>query len=125
MSGETETHIYACTRCGNCCRWPGIVKLSDPEIDRMAAYLQLTPAAFVAQYTKLRPDRQGLTLEEHADGSCIFLEGQNHCRVNPAKPTQCSGFPNDWHPIGFEAECPAIKLRVRTRRLPAAPSGEG
>jgi len=115
---ERHHHVYACTRCGNCCRWPGTVKLGAGEIARLAAFLGLSEADFIAQYTQLRHDRQGLALTERPDGACIMLEGTNRCRVNPVKPVQCEGFPNAWSFPGFEQECPAVKLRYRLRPLP-------
>ena len=68
---------YLCQRCGNCCRWPGFVRLDDQEINSIAAFLQLTPAEFIEQHTELRPSRSGLMLKSNPDGSCIFLKGIN------------------------------------------------
>ncbi len=111
-------HLHVCTRCGNCCRWPGIVKLDDEEITRIADYLAITVDTFIETYTELRPDRRGLTLGERpGDGACVMLEGQNRCRINAVKPEQCRDFPNGWNFPGFEKECPAVKLRYTMQRL--------
>jgi len=107
------TSTYKCRRCGNCCRWAGYVRLSDADIDGMAALLEMDPYAFLAEYTILTLDRQDISLIEKADGSCIFLDGKNICRVNAAKPQQCRGFPNAWNFVGFDLECEA-------ERVPAA-----
>ena len=30
---DMDTAGFECRRCGNCCRWPGAVKLLDEEVD--------------------------------------------------------------------------------------------
>ena len=100
-----------CQRCTACCRWPGQVLLHDAEITRMAAHLGLSEHDFIQQYARLRPDRRGLALKDHPDGSCIFLEG-NNCRVQPVKPQKCKEFPNLWNFPGFEKVCHALPREV-------------
>ena len=99
---------FECVRCGNCCRWPGCVKVSGSEIDAIAAFLEMDESEFIERYTALMPDRQGLTLVEKPDGSCIFLEETDppSCRIQPVKPEQCRGFPEHWNFPGWEKECP-------------------
>lgn len=103
-----------CTRCGACCRWPGYVRLAPGEAAAMAGWLGVTESVFVDRYTRLTADRRGLSLNEKADGSCVFLEGRNACRIQPVKPAQCVGFPNAWNFPGFDAQC---------RSIPADPGG--
>ena len=33
---------YLCQRCGNCCRWPGFVRVDEDEINAMAQFLGLS-----------------------------------------------------------------------------------
>lgn len=101
------TGPYRCRRCGACCRWPGYVRLTGTEVDRIAAHLGLEPRAFVEQYTTVTVDRRSLTLVERPDGGCILLTDDNRCRVHDVKPRQCQGFPERWRFPGFEAVCPA------------------
>ena len=98
---------WLCQRCGNCCRWPGFVIVTGKEIDRMADYLKMDPEDFLEKYVEVTPDGDQLTLIMKEDDSCIFLEGIN-CQVNPAKPDQCSGFPNTWHFEGWQDDCEAV-----------------
>ena len=85
--------------------------LSDAEIARLAAFKGLGEHDFIQQFTKLRADRRGLALKEQADGSCVFLEGEN-CAVQPVKPQKCREFPNLWNFPGFEKVCHAIPREV-------------
>jgi len=98
--------VYECQRCTACCRWPGQVRLIDPEIGAISAFLGIEEHAFIQQYTRLSRDRRGLALEEQRDGACVFLEGES-CRIQPIKPRQCREFPNRWRFPGFEEVCRA------------------
>lgn len=111
MHSEEEPIKYNCRRCGTCCRWPGVVRLLPDEISGIADYLGLAPVDFIARYTALAPDRQGLILTEQDGGACIFLEG-NLCRINPVKPLQCRDFPARWNFAGFEQLCQARKIET-------------
>ena len=120
---------YACQRCGNCCRWPGAVRLATEEVPRIAAFLGLAPEAFVDRHTDLMPDRRALTLRSRADGSCVFLEGINTCAIQAVKPLQCAGFPNAWQFPGWRDVCQAKEIMIEegstegelpARRPPAA-----
>ena len=99
--------FYECQRCTACCRWPGQVRLTDAEITRIAAHLGVGEAEFIQRNTRLRSDRQGLSLRERANGECEFLVG-NDCSIQPVKPQQCRDFPNLWNFPGFEKLCRAI-----------------
>ena len=101
---------YLCQRCGNCCRWPGFVRVSEDEIDAIADFLGISPAEFIDQKTQLRPSRTGLMLKSNPDGSCIFLEGANTCTIQPVKPQQCRDFPNKWRFDGWREKCEAIEM---------------
>ena len=101
-----EKKQFRCRRCGNCCRWPGAVRVETAEIDRIAAFLGMAVEQFLAEYTELLPDRSGLTLPEKPDGSCCFLEEGSpaRCRIEPVKPAQCRRFPEHWNFPGWERE---------------------
>ncbi len=95
---------YECVRCGNCCRWPGPVRVTEKEIGGIAAFLGIAESAFTERYTRLVDNRSALSLTEKPDGSCIFLDG-NRCSIQAVKPKQCRDFPNDWNFPGFREEC--------------------
>lgn len=96
-----------CQRCTACCRWPGIVRLNQAEITRLAEFKGFSEFDFIQRFTRLAEDRQGLVLTDNAHGECIFLEG-NDCCVQPVKPQQCRDFPNLWNFPGFEKFCHAV-----------------
>ena len=102
---------HDCQRCTACCRWPGQVRLTDEEIPRIAEFLQLKVGEFIQTHTRLRFDRQGLALQEQADGACVFLK-DNLCVIQPVKPQQCRDFPNLWKYPGSEKYCRAIPREV-------------
>ena len=96
---------FVCRKCGNCCRWPGAVKLSGNEPDVIAAFLRLPVADFLRDYCEITPDRQHLSLQSRSDRACIFLTGGNTCAIDPVKPKQCRDFPERWRFPGWEREC--------------------
>jgi Fe-S-cluster containining protein len=69
----------------------------------------LSEYEFIQRFTRLRRQRDGLALEENADGGCVFLEGKN-CRINAVKPDQCAGFPNTWNFPGWRDICEAVPV---------------
>ena len=99
--------FWQCSRCGNCCRWPGEVVVNEAEIEKIATFLEMPVAEFTERYTKLRLNRTGLTLIERENGECIFLNQKGLCSINPAKPDQCAGFPNTWNFDGWQEVCEA------------------
>lgn len=99
--------------------------MSEAEITRLAAFLQMGEGEFISRHTRLREDRSGLALKERPNGECVFLEGVD-CAVQPVKPQQCRDFPNLWNFPGFEETCRAIPRLVSEeeyRRLVAAATG--
>ena len=101
---------YLCQRCGNCCRWPGDVRVTDEEVASIAAHVGLEVPVFVEKYTRLNANRTGLSLIDKPNGECIFLEGLNVCAIQEVKPHQCSGFPNEWQFPGWRDKCEAIEV---------------
>ena len=101
-------NVFHCQRCGNCCRWPGYVRVSAAEVDAIAAFLQIPGNEFIARYTRLTANRSGLSLLENPDGSCPYLEDTPDgpaCRLQSVKPQQCRDFPLKWNFPNWEDEC--------------------
>ncbi len=87
---------FVCACCGNCCRWDGVVYAKEEEFPAIANYLGITVEELIDKYTRLADDRKGLVYCCKSDNSCIFLDSNNLCSINPVKPKQCSTFPYDW-----------------------------
>lgn len=96
---------FRCVRCGNCCRWPGPVRVDDTEIVKIAAFLGVPEADFIESHTILTADRRGLSLPENPDGSCEYFSEEAGCLIQPVKPRQCRDFPLKWNFPGWENEC--------------------
>lgn len=102
---------FTCTQCGNCCTGgPGYVWISDVEIERLAAFLNISPAETRKQYCRRVNGR--VSLKEHRSPAglydCTFLkeidaerevEGQRVrykkriCTVYSVRPLQCRTWP--------------------------------
>lgn len=105
---------YVCQRCTACCKWPGDVRLEEAEIPLIAEFLDLTETEFLDRYTRLRTNRQGLSLIEKENHECIMLYG-NSCRIHPVKPEQCAGFPNKWNFPGWRQVCEAKAIPAKDK----------
>jgi Fe-S-cluster containining protein len=110
MSLDKASPRYLCQRCGNCCRWPGDVIVTEREADEIARHLGMEPRDFIQKWTRLSANRRHLSLVEKPDGSCAFLDGRNSCRIQAVKPRQCSGFPNTWRFEGWREICEAVEV---------------
>ena len=105
---------FVCRRCGECCRIKdGIVRVSDAEVARIAAFLGMSEADFIANETELAPDRRSLVLKSRADGSCAYLSPDNLCRINSVKPDKCRTFPFEWTNPDSAEVCPALRPMLR------------
>ena len=100
---------FVCRRCGACCRIKdGIVRVSEEEIARIAAFLGMTESDFVEAETEVAPDRTGLILKSRPDGACVYLRDDNLCQINPVKPDKCRTFPLEWTNPDSKDVCPAL-----------------
>lgn len=104
---------FVCHRCGNCCRGDGYVDLVESDIARAALFLKMTEEEFLEKYTVKQGDEYILKDQDDKKMSCIFLfaddEGNWGCRIQPAKPTQCKGFPFLWRPKSAVAYCEGLR----------------
>lgn len=83
---------WQCLRSGNCCAIPGgFVRVSDDEVQAIAAHLGLDVAAFRSRY--LQPD--GERLKDGLGNRCVFLQdgAPASCAIYPVRPAKCRTFP--------------------------------
>lgn len=105
----TFKYAFECVTCGECCRWPGEVRLTMTDIARLAAALHLSKDDFIHTHTRLSRTRRGqLCLNDGPDGACVFLQA-NRCSVYSDRPSQCRRFP---FPETTPAECPGLSIVV-------------
>jgi uncharacterized protein len=90
IAEEVEEQID-CTQCANCCRVASAV-INDRDIERLAKYLRIPRAKFLAEYTMLS-EEEGRILRRTKATGCIFLDG-NLCTVYDARPETCQRFPH-------------------------------
>jgi Fe-S-cluster containining protein len=84
---------FECTQCGDCCTGaPGYVWVDNAEIGAIAEHLGKSVGEIRLLHT--RPARGAVSLTEHLNGDCTFLDPQTRrCRVYPARPVQCRTWP--------------------------------
>ena len=82
---------FACRAgCTNCCRERGYVYLSEGDLKRAAAFLEMSRARFEKTY--VYRTKHLLRLRKPRGSQCHFLRASG-CSIHPAKPTQCRAFP--------------------------------
>lgn len=126
---------FRCTGCGDCCTGgAGYVWVDDAEIAAIAEYLDKPVGEIRLMYC--RPVRNRVSLNEHANGDCVFFDSQKrNCAIYPVRPVQCRTWPfwrsnlsteSEWHSV--MRECPGagmgdffpleeIEIRVTERDL--------
>lgn len=103
---------FTCLRCGRCCLGPGEVYLAEGEEQAIAGSLGMAVLTFTETYTRLADDRNGLALTERPDGACVFLQPDNTCRIQAAKPRQCRAFPYLWRSARLANICAGWQAAV-------------
>ena len=109
---------YSCHSCGQCCRGLFTIRVTPEEQARIEA-----------QGWADRPELDGLplfrqvggatALTHRADGACVFLDDDNHCRIHAefgeeTKPLPCRLYPFVFVPDGLKVrvdlrfDCPSV-----------------
>jgi Fe-S-cluster containining protein len=86
-----------CTQCGNCCK-VATAKVSERDVERLARYLRIKPARFLAEYTT-ESSEEGTILRRIEPQGCVFLDGTT-CTVYDARPETCQRFPHMVRGVG-------------------------
>lgn len=107
----------ACEACaGACCTGEsGYIWAKYDEIEKMAAFLELTIEEFATMYLKKVGHRYSIIEKQIgiADYACIFFdEAKRRCSIYPVRPRQCRTFPF-WETLKnsseeVKKECPGI-----------------
>ncbi len=81
---------FKCQKCGACCNRPGYVYLNWDDIEHLIAFFHITEKSFMDEYTT---KDNGYLVLKNIGGKCIFIQEDNSCRVQMAKPLQCTSWP--------------------------------
>jgi hypothetical protein len=76
--------------CTKCCDQQGFVYLTEDDITRMAAFLNMPARDFESQFVFRTKKLRRLRVPRHAQ--CSFLQ-DGKCSVHEVKPVQCRAFP--------------------------------
>lgn len=79
--------------------------LTPEDMTRLSGTTGLSEEEFIERYTVLAVNRRELSLAEHPDGHCVFLD-ENRCRHYADRPAQCRDFPHSWR---VADGCPALE----------------
>ena len=118
-----EALRFSCTRCGNCCTGsPGTVRVSDSEIDALAADLGMPSLEFRRRFTRSLRGAE-LSLIERSNGDCVFWSPDEGCTVYRNRPRQCRTWPF-WRAVVHSRErweeesrnCPGMNQGARHPR---------
>ena len=78
-----------CLECANCCRTLG-PRITDADVQRMAASLRIKPSVFVERY--LVVDDEGDSIFRSMP--CPFLGTDNYCSIYDVRPRACREYPH-------------------------------
>ena len=119
---------FECTDCGNCCTRPGPVYFPEPDLERAAAFLEMTPGAFKRRF-RLRSDEGVSALDPGPLSPCTFHHAEDGCTIYEARPTQCRTWPfwsevvgrkRDWESAAKDCEGMNQGRRHSVREIEAA-----
>jgi hypothetical protein len=88
-SNLTPEALFACTRCGECCRGYGGTYVDAGDLAAIAAFLGTDPSRVAGEYCRLSGGRHLLAQRE--DGYCVFWD--ETCTIHPVKPRMCRRWP--------------------------------
>jgi len=110
--GRLNFRFECQTGCTNCCTQRGHVFVTDDDVGRIAAHLDLERAAFERRY--VYRSKWGARLSMPLGRTCHFLR-DGGCAIHEVKPLQCRVFPywpenvanrSSWK--GLRRYCPGV-----------------
>ena len=110
--GQFNFRFECQPECTHCCTMAGNVFLTEDDVDRIAAHLELTPAEFREQHCLY--DDEDLRLAGRSKDPCRLVTATG-CSIHEVKPVQCRTFPywpeyvvnkRSWKNLG--SFCPGI-----------------
>jgi Fe-S-cluster containining protein len=112
-----NTGPMPCQRCGVCCtRYQAYA--GPDEIERIIAWLGITPDDWQNLYNDPRWEYGNSRLIRHVNGACAFLKYQNRlatCAIYAVRPACCAA----WQPGPDKKECREGKKMRQGKPAPA------
>jgi len=98
---------YDCTGCGECCRGRFAIVITKEDRDRIEKQGWTAEDLGIPPEKLFTPHGSDFALAHRADGSCVFLQEDNLCRIHakhgePAKPVACRMYPFRFVPLGSQ-----------------------
>lgn len=93
-----------CLECANCCKSLG-PRITDKDIDRIAAALRIKPHEFVSAYLRIDEDKDYVFKEM----PCPFLMTDNYCSIYENRPKACREYPHTDRKKFFQIHSLTIK----------------
>jgi len=111
---ERIEELIDCTECGNCCK-VATAKVAERDADRLARYLRISQACFLAEYAI--GGREEGTILRRTEAGGVFLDGTT-CTLYDARPETCRRFPHVCAaPVPSRAGCGNLRTAPVTARL--------
>ena len=116
----TADDLFACQRCGGCCKGYGGTYLTPSDTERISRYLGMTPERFMREVCQMSGGKPVIAQAEN--GYCILWDQQ--CNIHPVKPRMCRRWPfiesilvdaGNWHAIA--AGCPGMRVDVSNDQI--------
>lgn len=85
----SESAIFQCQQCGECCNGYGGTYVTEKDIAAIAAYIGVPRESFVETYCRISGKKPVLAQGEN--GYCIFWK--KLCGIHPVKPKMCREWP--------------------------------
>ncbi len=112
--------LFACTRCGDCCKGFGGTYLCETDVDAISRYLGVAADRLMAHYTCTSGGRR--LIAQGDDGYCIFWDKM--CTIHPVKPKMCRQWPfirnilvdvGNWRAMA--ASCPGMNADAADQKI--------
>jgi len=87
--------LFACRRCGTCCRTGDPIKLREDDVKRIARHLRITPSRAMKRYVARRVSESGKSFlaMKHTRPCRFYDESTTGCSIYEARPWSCRIFP--------------------------------
>ncbi len=96
LGGETPYFeqadlIFECTHCGQCCSRPGVVYLTDADMEKMSDHFDLPIREVQTRWLTEDYDGEWMIEVERGRDCPFFIE--ERCAIHAVKPQQCQTYP--------------------------------